>query len=69
MVDSRSTISNVEKLYYLLSYLGLKAAEVIEGFTVSNDSYVLAWGALVERLDKPRRLTFSILESMLSNNY
>jgi len=66
LMDSRSSISNIEKFYYLLSCLELEASEVVKGITVSNNTYPLAWAALVERFDKPRKLATSLVESMLA---
>jgi len=66
LVDSRSNISNIEKFYYLLSCLELEASEVVKGITVSNDTYSLAWAALVDRFDKPRRLASFLLDTVLS---
>lgn len=66
LVDSRSNISNIEKFYYLLSCLELEASEVVKGITVSNETYPLAWKALVERFDKPRKLASFILDTILS---
>jgi len=66
LVDSRSNISNIEKFYYLVSCLELKASEVIKGITGSNDTYSLAWKALVERFDKPRQLASFNLDTILS---
>ncbi|KAF0748221.1 Uncharacterized protein FWK35_00023001 [Aphis craccivora] len=62
LVDSRSNISNIEKFYYLVSCLELKASEVIKGITGSNDTYSLAWKALVERFDKPRNKFLNIFD-------
>ncbi|XP_022181619.1 uncharacterized protein LOC111041619 [Myzus persicae] len=66
IVDSRSNISNIEKFYYLLSCLELEASETVKGITVSNDTYSLAWAALVDRFDKPRRLASFLLDTILS---
>lgn len=66
LVDSRSNVSNIEKFYYLLSCLELEASEVVKGITVSNETYPLAWKALVERFDKPRKLASFILDTILS---
>lgn len=66
LVHSRSTISNAEKFYYLLSCLGTDPLEAVKGIAVSNDTYPLAWVTLVERYDKPRKLAYTLLESMLS---
>jgi len=40
--------------------------EVVKGFVVSNDTYTLAWDALVERYDKPRKLASSIIDKLLT---
>jgi len=66
LVDSRSNISNIEKFYYLLSCLQCEASDVVKGITVSNDTYSIAWAALVQRYDQPRRLASSLIESILS---
>ncbi|XP_025204843.1 uncharacterized protein LOC112601423 [Melanaphis sacchari] len=66
LVDSRSNISNIEKFYYLLSCLQCEASDVVKGITVSNDTYSIAWAALVERYDQPRRLASSLIDSILS---
>ena len=52
LVDSRSSIANIEKFYYLLNCLGSEASDVVKGITVSNE-YVVAWSVLVERYDQP----------------
>lgn len=44
----------------------MDSSEAIKGITVSNDTYAVAWGALVERYDKPRKLASRLLESMFS---
>jgi len=66
LVDCRSNTSNIGKFYYLLSCLELEASEVVKGITVSNDTYKLAWKALVERFDKPRKLASFVLDTILS---
>lgn len=41
------------------------ASEVVKGITVSNDTYAFAWAALVERSDKPRMLTLTLVEAII----
>lgn len=39
---------------------------MVKGFSVSNETYTLAWNALVERYDKPRKLASSIIDKLLN---
>ncbi|KAF0739485.1 Integrase catalytic domain-containing protein [Aphis craccivora] len=64
LVDQRPNISNIEKFYYLLGCLNAGPQDVVKGFTVSSDTYTLAWDALVERYDRPRKLASSILDKL-----
>lgn len=66
LVDQRPNISNIEKFYYLLGCLNAGPQDVVKGFTVSSDTYTLAWDALVERYDRPRKLASSILDKLLT---
>ncbi|XP_060867718.1 uncharacterized protein LOC132942989 [Metopolophium dirhodum] len=40
--------------------------EVIKGFSISNESFTLAWDALIERYAKPRRLASSIIDKLIA---
>ncbi|XP_025193669.1 uncharacterized protein LOC112593492, partial [Melanaphis sacchari] len=66
LVDERPNIPNIEKFYYLLGCLHAGPQDVVKGFTVSSETYTLAWDALVERYDKPRKLASSIIEKLVS---
>lgn len=66
LVAANPNISNTHKFYYLIGCLHADPQEVIKGFTVSNDSFTLAWDALVERYDKPRMLASSIMNKLIS---
>ncbi|XP_050065896.1 uncharacterized protein LOC126554955 [Aphis gossypii] len=66
LVDQRSNIPNIDKFYYLLGCLHADPQEVVKGYTVSNETYSLAWNALVERYDKPRKLASTIIDKLLS---
>jgi len=65
-VDSRTDVPDIEKFYHLLGCLDLEASEVVKGITVSSETYSLAWSALVDRFDKPRRLASFMLDTILS---
>jgi len=66
LVVTNPNISNTHKFYYLIGCLHTDLQEVVRGFTVSNDSFTLAWDALVERYDKPRMLASSIMNKLIS---
>ncbi|KAF0703914.1 Integrase catalytic domain-containing protein, partial [Aphis craccivora] len=40
--------------------------DVVKGFVVSSETYTLAWNALVERYDRPRKLASSIIDKLLT---
>lgn len=50
-MDDRSSITNIEKLYYLLNCLGADASDVMKRITVLKETYSIAWSTLVERYD------------------
>lgn len=64
LVGQNSGLSDIEKFYYLLSCLQPSATEVIQGITVSGETYLLAWSTLVQRFDKPHQLAGSIVEKL-----
>uniref|UniRef100_A0A2S2PGT2 Integrase catalytic domain-containing protein n=1 Tax=Schizaphis graminum TaxID=13262 RepID=A0A2S2PGT2_SCHGA len=66
LVAKDSNISNTVKFYYLLGCLHADPQEVVKGYTVSDDSFTLAWDALIERYDKPRMLASSIIDKLIS---
>jgi len=66
MVIEDPKIRNSIKFHYLVGCLHPDPQEVIKGFTVSNDSFTLAWDALVERYDRPRKLTSSIIKQLIA---
>ncbi|XP_025192697.1 uncharacterized protein LOC112592764, partial [Melanaphis sacchari] len=66
LVAKDPNISNAFKFYYLIGCLHADPQEVIKGFTVSNDSFNLAWDALVERYDRPRILASSIINKLIA---
>ncbi|VVC30476.1 Peptidase aspartic, putative,Aspartic peptidase domain,Protein of unknown function DUF1759,Zinc finger [Cinara cedri] len=65
-VDRRTTLSDIEKLYYLVGCCEGVALETIQSIPVSDQNYKLAWSTLQERFDKPGLLAYSIIEKLLS---
>ena len=48
-VHSSDSISNIEKLTYLKTYLDKSALQAIEGFPLKNQNYTATWELLDQR--------------------
>ncbi|XP_060882004.1 uncharacterized protein LOC132953649 [Metopolophium dirhodum] len=68
MVANNDKIPNVTKFYYLVGCLHSDPQEVIKGFSISNESFTLAWDALIERYDKPRSATKMLTRRSLKSD-
>jgi len=66
LVANNDKILYVTKFYYLVGSLHPDPQEVIKGFSISNESFTLAWDALIESYDKPRRLASSIIDKLIT---
>eukprot|EP00102_Acyrthosiphon_pisum_P020672 XP_016657882.1 PREDICTED: uncharacterized protein LOC107883053 [Acyrthosiphon pisum] len=66
LVANNDKILDVTKFYYLVGCLHPDPQEVIKGFSISNESFTLAWDALTERYDKPRKLASSIIDKLIN---
>uniref|UniRef100_A0A2S2NNC8 Integrase catalytic domain-containing protein n=1 Tax=Schizaphis graminum TaxID=13262 RepID=A0A2S2NNC8_SCHGA len=66
MVDQRPTLSNIDKLHYLLGCLRGSAMDAIRSIPPSGHTYKLIWSSLESRFDKPRLVAGSVVESLLS---
>ncbi|KAF0748356.1 Reverse transcriptase domain-containing protein [Aphis craccivora] len=65
-VDQKAHLTNIEKFYYLLGCLQSGPTDVVKVITVSDATYGLAWSALVNRYDKPRKLATTLVSEMLN---
>lgn len=65
LVDSGELVQ-CGKFYSLLWCLQADPLEVLKGITVFNDTYKVAWNALVERFDKPRKLASMLINQLMS---
>lgn len=66
MVDIRTNISKIDKFYYLIGCLRENALDAVSGIPVSGDNYDLAWSTLTARFDRPRLVTHSLINKLLS---
>ncbi|CAG7822067.1 unnamed protein product, partial [Allacma fusca] len=64
-VDSRSDLSDAEKLQYLISSLDGQAAEAIKSLPINNASYAPAWRNLKEQYEHKRELVYRHIGSIL----
>ncbi|XP_008185462.1 uncharacterized protein LOC103310096 [Acyrthosiphon pisum] len=64
-VDVHTTISNVDKMYYLISCLKGPAAEAVQGIPVAADNYQLLWSTLSDRFNCPRLVATSLVDQLL----
>lgn len=65
LVDSRSTLSKIDKMYYLIGCLKGSAADVVRRKPVSADNYDLAWKTLSTRFNRPRMVATSLVDKLL----
>ncbi|KAL4101316.1 hypothetical protein QTP88_021336 [Uroleucon formosanum] len=65
LVNSRSDLSNFEKIYYLMGCLEGAAAEAVQSIPVAGDNYTLVWSTLSERFNRPRLVATSLVEQLL----
>jgi len=64
MVDNRSTLSDIEKFYYLVSCCKGDALDAIRGIPVADHNYKLVWSTLMERFNKPRLVACPLIEKL-----
>jgi hypothetical protein len=67
LIDARLSISNIDKMYYLIGCLTGEAADAIRGIPVSADNYALAWSLLSERFYRPRLVATSLIDKLLNS--
>uniref|UniRef100_A0A2S2PHQ7 Peptidase A2 domain-containing protein n=1 Tax=Schizaphis graminum TaxID=13262 RepID=A0A2S2PHQ7_SCHGA len=66
LVDSRSNLTPIDKMYYLIGCLRGSAAEAVRSIPVASDSYDLAWTTLSNRFNRPRMVATSLVDKLLN---
>ncbi|KAL4091200.1 hypothetical protein QTP88_025929 [Uroleucon formosanum] len=66
LVDSRSNLKPIDKMYYLIGCLRGPAAEAVRSIPVASDSYDLAWTTLSNRFNRPRMVATSLVDKLLN---
>lgn len=69
LVDSRSDVSNIDKMHYLISCLKGAAADAVRSIPVSADNYSLVWSTLSARFYRPRLVATSLVDKLLQTSY
>jgi hypothetical protein len=65
LVDSRTNLSDVEKMYYLIGCLDGPAADAIRRIPVTAENYQLAVKTLNTRFHRPRLVATSLVDRLL----
>ncbi|XP_036340900.1 uncharacterized protein LOC118750282 [Rhagoletis pomonella] len=65
-VDSRSSLSNVQKFHYLTSSLRDEAANLVKHLPVTDTAYKTAWQRLSDRFDRPRHIVNSFMDMFMN---
>ncbi|KAI5644501.1 pao retrotransposon peptidase domain-containing protein [Phthorimaea operculella] len=66
LIHENSTISNIEKYYYLLSSVSGQALSIVKSMPVSGDNYAIVWSALQKRYENKRMLATAYLDKMFN---
>lgn len=64
LINSNSALNNIQRFYYLKSYLKGDAAQVIEALEVSKSNYDDAWSLLKERYDNKRVIAHTHVKAL-----
>lgn len=65
LIHSNSSLSEIEKFQYLQTSLTKEPLELIRGFSLSADNYILAYSALIKQYENKRKLVSSYWEEIL----
>lgn len=66
MVDSKTNISDVEKLEYLQTKLKGEASSLIKHLSPTNANYKIAWELVKKKYDKPDKIRETYIRMLLS---
>ncbi|KAF8778248.1 hypothetical protein HNY73_014988 [Argiope bruennichi] len=64
-VHSQLSLSNSQKFQYLKGLLSDEPASLIKHIPLSNDSYEEAWGKLMDRYDKKKKIINALIKTFL----
>ncbi|XP_055588962.1 uncharacterized protein LOC129741272 [Uranotaenia lowii] len=64
LIHSSTSLSTIQKIYYLRSSLAGEALKIIQTIPISNDQYQVAWNMLVDHFQNPRRLKRTYVQSL-----
>lgn len=65
LIHSRTNLSDVEKLHYLLSCVQGTAYDLIKAYPLTNDSYLLAYNSLVKYYNRKWQIATAYYEKIL----
>lgn len=65
LVDNRSNLTTVDKLYYLIGCLRGVAADTVRGIPLCANNYDLVWTTLSTRFNRPRMVATSLVDDLM----
>ncbi|KAL4107222.1 hypothetical protein QTP88_017605 [Uroleucon formosanum] len=66
LLDKWPNLSDTDKIYYLVGFLKVDAAEAVRGIPLSGDNYHLVWSTLTDRFNRPRLVATSLVDNLLN---
>lgn len=67
MIHSNHNLSDVQRFYYLKSYLEAEPLQAIANLSVTNDNYSVAWDLLVDRYENKRLIIFNYIKAIFEH--
>ena len=67
MVSSNNELAKVAKMHYLMGCLSGEALQLVKSLTISEESFAIAWQALVNRYENPRLLISAELDQLFGS--
>lgn len=64
LVNANTSLSDIQRFYYLKSSLGEKASQIIENLQVSSENYAIAWELLSDRFEQKALIIHSHLSAI-----
>ncbi|XP_062703655.1 uncharacterized protein LOC134286102 [Aedes albopictus] len=64
LVHSSTSLSNIQKFYYLRSSLSHSALQLIQSIPLSADNYSVAWNLLLKHFQNPARLKQTYVDAL-----
>ncbi|XP_041564894.1 uncharacterized protein LOC121467521 [Drosophila elegans] len=65
-IHSRQLLTEIQKFYYLKTYITGEAADLIRHMPITDATYESAWNCLIERYNRPRHIVNTLLDTFVN---